>query len=104
MECLDKFIDIANIYFKLEYWLSYFKTSISIIIPKPNKTSYDTPKMFRLIILLNMFGKLIEKFIRERLQFQALSKNMICSCQLGSLKQCSTIDAEIVLTYFIHTG
>jgi len=51
-----------------------------------------------------MFGKLIEKFIRERLQFQALSKNIICSCQLGSLKQCSTIDAEIVLTYFIHTG
>jgi len=43
--------------------------------------------MFRSIVLLNMFGKLIEKVIGKRLQLQALSKNVIHLCQLDSLKQ-----------------
>ena len=58
----------------------------SIIIPKPNKASYNTPKTFRPIVLLNMLRKLIEKVIGKRLQFQLLSKNIIHSCQLGGLK------------------
>ena len=41
----------------------------SIIIPKPNKASYDIPKIFRPITLLNTLGKLIEKIIGKRLQF-----------------------------------
>jgi len=77
---------------------------MSIIIPKPNKASYNIPKMFRPIILLNMLGKLIKKVIGKRLQFQALSKNTIHSCQLGELKQQLTIDVGIVLTHLIHAG
>ena len=77
--CLEHFINIANVCINLEHWLSHFKTSNSIIILKPNKTSYNSPKMFRLIILLNMLGKLIEKIIDERLQFQSISKNFIYS-------------------------
>ena len=88
----------------LDYWLSNLKKSLSIIIPKPNKTLYDSPKMFRLIVLLNTFGKLIEKVIGKRLQFQSISKNVIHLCQLGGLKQCSTMDVGIVLTYIICTG
>jgi len=71
------------------------------IIPKPNKASYNTPKMFRLIFLLNTLGKLIEKVIGKRLQFQALSKNIIHSCQLNGLKQQSTTNVSIDLTYLI---
>jgi len=75
---------------------------ISIIISKPNKVSYDTSKTFRLIILLNTLGKLIEKVIGERFQFQLLSKNIIYSCQLDGLKQQSTTDAGIILTHLIY--
>ena len=75
---------------------------ISIIISKPNKVSYDTSKTFRLIILLNTLGKLIEKVIGERFQFQLLSKNIIYSYQLDGLKQQSTTDAGIILTYLIY--
>ena len=39
----------------------------TIIIPKPNKISYDSPKLFRLIVLLNTLEKLIEKVIGDRL-------------------------------------
>ena len=45
------FINIVNVYIDLGHWLLYFKMLIS---PKFNKASYDIPKIFRLIILLNM--------------------------------------------------
>ena len=82
----------------------YFETLSSIIIPKPNKTLYDSPKMFQPIVLLNTLGKLIEKVISKRLQFQSISKNFIHPYQLGGLKQCSTMDAGVVLTYLIQAG
>ena len=78
--------------------------SMSIIIPKSNKASYNTPKIFRPIILLNILNKLIEKVIGERFQFQDLSKDVINSCQLGRLKQQSIVDANIVLTHLICAG
>jgi len=41
--------------------------------------------------------------LSNRLQFQSILKNFIHSCQLGGLKQCSTIDAGIILMYIICT-
>jgi len=102
--CLKKIINIADACFELGHWLSQFKVSTSIIISKPNKKLYDFPKSFRPIILLNMIGKLIEKVISKRLQFQLISNNFIHLSQLGGLKQCSTTNAGIVLTHFIHTS
>jgi len=75
-----------------------------VVIPKPNKKSYDSSKTFRPIVLLNIVGKLIEKVIRECLQFNMASNNFIYSSQLGGLKFKSMIDAEVALTYIIQTG
>jgi len=49
-------------------------------------------------------GKLIEKVIRDRLQFQVISNNFIHQSQLGGLKFKSTTDMGIVLTHFICKG
>ena len=38
-----------------------------IIISKPNKPSYDTSKIFWLIVLLNIIGKLIEKILSNKI-------------------------------------
>jgi len=75
-----------------------------IIIPKPNKELYGSSKSFRPIVLLNTLGKLIEKVIGEHLQFYLILNNFIHSCQLGGLKQRLTIDPDVTLTYFIHSG
>jgi len=77
---------------------------MTIVIPKPNKMSYDLPKSFRPIVLLNMLGKLIKKVISDRLQFHIISNNFIHWSQLGGLKFKSTMDTRIMLIYFIHTG
>ena len=83
---LRKIIAIANIWIKLGYWPSHFKVSTSIIIPQPNKESYNSLKTFLPIILLNTISKLIKKVIRERLQFQMISNDFIHQCQLEGLK------------------
>ena len=103
-DCLSRIINIANSCIELGHWPKYFKVSTTIIIPKPNKSSYDHPKAFRPIILLNTLGKLIEKVIAERLQFIVASNNFIHPCQLGGLKFKSTADASIALTHIIQSG
>ena len=75
-----------------------------VVIPKPNKKSYDSPKAFRPIVLLNIVGKLIEKVIGECLQFNMASNNFIHPSQLSGLKFKSTIDTEVALIYIIRTG
>ena len=104
IECLDTFIQMANVCINLGYWPSHFKTSTTIVIPKPNKKLYDSPKSFRPIVLFNTIGKLIKKVIGERLQFHTVSNNFIHLSQLGGLKFKSTTDAGIALMYAIQTG
>jgi len=99
---LKRIINIADACFELCHWPSYFKISMSIIISKPNKKSYDFSKYFRPIILFNTLGKLIKKVIDNRLQFHLITNNFIHTSQLDGLKQRSTSDAGIALTYFIH--
>ena len=103
-ECLVNIINIANACINLGHWLNYFKCSSMIIIPKPNKLSYDQVKMFHPIVLLNTLGKLTKKVITERVQFIVAKNNFIHLCQLGGLKHKSTIDAGVALTHIVRSG
>ena len=76
-EYLNTIIHIANVCINLGYWPSHFKISTTVVIPKPNKKLYNSPKLFRSIVLLNTVGKLIKKVIRERLQFNIASNDFI---------------------------
>ena len=100
-KCLENIVNIANIYINLGHWLSHFKASLSIIIPKSNKITYDSFKSFYSIVLLNTLSKLIEKVISEHLQFYSIANNLIYPNQLEGLKQCLAIDVGIFLTYLI---
>jgi len=51
-----------------------------------------------------MLGKLIEKVIGERLQFQVTSNGFIYPYQLGGLKFKSTIDVGIALIHITRLG
>jgi len=103
-DCLSKIINIANAYINLGHWPEYFKVSTTVVIPKPNKQSYDNLKAFRPIILLNTLGKLIKKVIAKRLQFTVVANDFIHPCQLGSLKFKSTANAGIALTHIVRSG
>ena len=99
--CITNIIKIANACIDLEYWPNHFKSSSTVIIPKPNKLLYDSPKSFRPIVLLNTLGKLIEKVIGERIQFHVVANNFIYPSQLGGLKFKSTINVGVALMHII---
>jgi len=103
-DCICKFIDITNACINLEHWPSHFKTSTTVVIPKPNKTIFNSSKSYHPIILLNIIRKLFKKMIGEHLQFHIISNNFIYPSQLGGLKQRSTTDAEVALTHIIWSG
>jgi len=100
-ECLINIINIANACIDLGHWPSYFKCLSMVVIPKPNKTTYDQPKAFRPIVLLNTLKKLIKKVIAERLQFMVASNNFIHPSQLGGLKFKSTTNAGVALMHIV---
>ena len=74
-----------------------------IIIPKPNKPSYDISKIFQPIVLLNIIGKLIEKTISDRLQLHSIALKFIHINQIEDIKQQSTMDTSIFLTHLKHS-
>jgi len=103
-DCLNFIVNIANACIEVEYWPSHFKRSTMVIIPKPNKKVYNSPKAFKPIVLLNTIGKLIEKVISEHLQFNVASNEFIHPSQLGGLKFKSMIDVGVAPTHIIQAG
>ncbi|KAF7761106.1 hypothetical protein Agabi119p4_10515 [Agaricus bisporus var. burnettii] len=65
---------------------------------------YSTPCAFRPIVLLNTLGKLIEKMISTRLQFDGVEYGLFHARQFGGIRQRSTEDAGAFLTHLICAG
>jgi len=93
-------LDLANACICVGHWPKHFKDSILVIIPKPGKPSYSTPKSFRPIVLLKTIGKLIKKMISlDMIKFDLVHPN-----QVGGVCQRSTEDAGLFLTHLVFTG
>ena len=90
---------LANASFTTGVWPDYFKTSKTVVIPKPNKPAYNIPKVFRPVVLLNTLGKLFEKVIANRLQWECARFGLVHPCQFGGVQQNSTEDAGSYLTH-----
>ncbi|CAA7267563.1 unnamed protein product [Cyclocybe aegerita] len=101
---LALFIVLANACLRVGHWPRIFKESLSVIVPKLNKPSYAIPKAFRPIVLLITFGKLIEKMIANRIQFDAVKHDIFHPNQLGGICQRSTEDAGLILTHLVRAG
>ena len=97
-------VTLADACIRVEHWPKHFKDSVSVIIPKPGKPTYSTPKSFRPIVLLNTVRKLIEKMISNCLQFNMIKYDLVDPNQVGGVHQCSTEDAGLFLTHLVHTG
>jgi len=103
-QSLEKLVHIANACIILEYWPSYFKLVNSVVIPKPNKMSHNTPSSFQPIVLLNTTGKLVKKVVSNRLQFHMIANGFLDPNQLEGVRQRFTTDAGVYLIYIIHAG
>lgn len=78
---------------------SSLKLSNTVVIPKPNKPDYSRAKAYRPIVLLNCIGKLLEKVIAKRMQFDTQKYGILHPCQFGGTMQHSTTDAATLLVH-----
>ena len=102
--CTISILSLTNACLSLHHWPRNFKKLVSVIIPKLGKPAYNTPKAFRPIVLLNTLGKLIEKMIARRLQFDAVKHGILHPNQLGGVAQWSIEDAGVFLTHLVRAG
>lgn len=54
-----------------------FKESVTIVLRKPQKESYDNPNLYWPIALLNTIGKLLEKLIANRISKAAEDDHLL---------------------------
>ncbi|PPQ95966.1 hypothetical protein CVT25_000409 [Psilocybe cyanescens] len=97
-------LSLANACLQVGHWPKHFKESMLVIIPKLNKPSYSAPKAFRPIVLLNTVGKLIEKMLSNRIQFDGVASDVFHPNQIGGICQQSTEDAGLILMHMVHAG
>ena len=75
---------------------------MTIVLLKPQKPSYDTPKSYRPIALLNTIGKLLEKLVANRISQAAERHHLLPEEQMGARPNRSTVSAVGLLTEQIH--
>jgi hypothetical protein len=64
-----------------------WRQATTVVIPKPNKPDYSTPKAYRPIALLNCLGKVLEKLMATRLGTMAEAHDLLHPDQIGGQPQ-----------------
>jgi Reverse transcriptase (RNA-dependent DNA polymerase) len=100
----ELFVHVAEACVQVGHLPSHFKESLSVIILKLGKPKYLMPKSFQPIVLLNTFGKLFEKLLSRRLQFDGVAHGAFHPMQFGGVTQRSTEDAGVYLTHLVCAG
>lgn len=78
---------------ELSYFPTCWKTAFVKVLPKHNKADYTDVSAYRLIGLINVFGKLLGKLIIRRLNYHMHINNFHNKHQYGFKEQTSTVDA-----------
>lgn len=79
-----------------------FKTATVVVIPKPGKGDYSTPRSFRPISLLSVLGKGLERLYARRLAWGALEHQVVGPAQFGALRNRGAVDLTSALVYDIE--
>ena len=72
------------------YCPTHFKQSTTVVIKKPEKDNYSTPKSYRPIALLNTLGKVLESIVATRLSYLTEEYQLLPRNQFGGRKGVST--------------
>ena len=88
----------------LGYHPKIFHDSITVILQKPSKPDYSTPKAYRPIQLLEVFGKVMERIQAQRIAYHLLKNNLITPHQLGGVRGRSAEDISLAILHDIEAS
>ena len=104
-KCADLIIDrlwhIYNAILAKEIYYPPWKQFTTIVLRKPGKPRYDTPKAYRPIVLLNTLSKVLTAAIAEQLTFHTEKHALLPATHFGGRPGRTTTDALHTLTYKI---
>ena len=87
---------------QLGHYPSPFKHSITAVVPKPNKNNYANPASYRPIQLVECLGKILDKIMARRIQYEVAVHDVIPTTQFGGRIHSSTLDAGLSFIQDIH--
>lgn len=89
-ECKDVLIHhLLTLYratFKLNWYPTRWKESVTVVIRKPGKENYHVPKAYRPIALLNTLAKLLSACIADMLSIEGERHGILPNTQFGGRK------------------
>lgn len=104
-KCADILIDrlwyIYNAIMAKEIYYRPWKQFTTVVLRKPGKPRYDTPKAYWPIALLNTLGKLLTAVVAEQLTFYSEKHMLLPSTHFGGRPGRTTTDALHSLVYRI---
>ena len=98
---IDHLYYIFKAIFALGIYPEEWKESITIVLRKPGKPSYENPKAYRPIALLNTLGKLFSSIIADDLSHYCETRNIFPSTQFGGRPGRCTSDSMLLMTHSI---
>lgn len=81
-----------------------FRRATLIAIPKPSKRDRSSPRSYRLITLLSVLGKGLERVLAKRLAWSAIRQKVVHKNQFGALPCRSSVDLTTAVTHDIETA
>lgn len=104
-QCIDSltvhFHHIFRAIFELNVYPDEWKESITIVLRKPGKPSYEDPKAYRPIALMNTMGKLFSTIVADEISFFCETRNLFPQTQFGGRPSKTTTDSMLLLTHTI---
>jgi len=104
-KCIDTLVDrlyyIYRAIFELNIYPDEWRESITVVLRKPGKPSYEEPKAYRPIALLNTLGKLFSSIMADDLSHYCETREVFPKSQFGGRPSRSTSDSMLLLTHTI---
>ena len=98
---INHFYFIFRAIFELDVYPDEWKESITIVLRKPGKPSYEEPKAYRPIALLNTLGKLFSSIVADDLSHFCETRNVFPSNQFSGRPSRCTSDSMLLLAHKI---
>ena len=78
-----------------------WRESITVVLRKPGKPSYEDPRAYQPIALLNTLGKLFSTIATDKISYFCESRNLLPPTQFGGRPARTTTDSMLLLTHTI---
>jgi hypothetical protein len=93
---------LADTCLRLKYYLAFLKSSWTIVLRKPRKSSYKSLSVWRPITLLKTIGKVVKKLLVRRIRNLAEEHHLLYLSQIGARVKQGTGTALELLTSMVQ--